>query len=88
MNYRTNICSSRSFLFITTVILQRYTVFMQPRGMFLPPNWSPLFIDTPWEPAGLTENHESSNQRKDNTPSWNATTPRWWGNSSLGPAYC
>ena len=81
MNYRTNICSSRSFLFITTVILQRYTVF-------LPPNWSPLFIDTPWEPAGLTENHESSNQRNDNTPSWNATTPRWWGNSSLGPAYC
>ena len=88
MNYRTNICSSRSFLFITTVILQRYMVTMQPWGMFLPPNWSPLSIDTPWEPAGLTENHESSNQRNDNTPSWNATTPRWWGNSSLGPAYC
>ena len=46
MSYHTNMCSSRSFLFITTVILQRYMVTMQPWGMFLPPNWSPLSINT------------------------------------------
>lgn len=56
MSYHTNMCSSRSFLFITTVILQRYMVTMQPWGMFLPPNWSPLSINTSWWPAGPTEN--------------------------------
>ncbi len=44
MSYHTNMCSSRSFLFITTVILQRYMVTMQPWGMFLPPNWSPYLL--------------------------------------------
>ena len=48
MSYHTNMCSSRSFLFITTVILQRYMVTMQPWGMFLPPNCSPLSINTSW----------------------------------------
>lgn len=88
MSYYTNMCSSCSFLFITTVILQRYMVIMQPWGMFLPPNWSPLSINASWHPAGPAENHESYNRCEDNTPSWNATTPRWWGNSSLDPAYC
>ena len=55
MSYHTNMCSSRSFLFITTVILQRYMVTMQPWGMFLPPNWSPYLL-THHVAAGPTEN--------------------------------
>lgn len=42
MSYHTNMCFSRSFLFITTVILQRYMATMQPWGMFLPPKLVPL----------------------------------------------
>ena len=44
MSYHTNMCSSRSFLFITTVILQRYMVTMQPWGMFLPQIGPPYLL--------------------------------------------
>ena len=44
MSYHTNMCSSRSFLFITTVILQRYMVTMQPWVCFSPQIGPPYLL--------------------------------------------